>query len=107
MKTIWTSLLVSIALLFGIAVFSTNAHGQPKFVPNDQKFWDNSANWTTDYGPAYRDTILAPEDMVPCNGPFALCFTSGQPPRRVRACQPRMAASPTARARLTRGSTSC
>jgi hypothetical protein len=80
MKTIYASLLVSAALLLGITVLSTNARGQTNFVPNDQKFWDNSENWTTDYGPAYRDTVLAPEDMVPCNGPFALCFTSGQPP---------------------------
>ena len=79
MKTIRASLLVSVALLFGIG-FSTNAHGAEHFVPNDQKFWDNSENWTTDYGPAYRDTIEAPQNMVPCNGPFALCFTSGPEP---------------------------
>jgi hypothetical protein len=80
MKTIHASLLVSAAVLFGIAVLSTNARGQTNFVPNDQKFWDNSENWTTDYGPAYRDTVLQAEDMVPCNGPFALCFTSGPEP---------------------------
>lgn len=80
MKTIHASLLVSAALLFAIAVLSTNASGQTNFVPNDQRFWDNSENWTTNYGPAYRDTILTPEDMVPCNGPFALCFTSGPEP---------------------------
>jgi hypothetical protein len=84
MKTIRATLLVS-ALLSGIAGLSTNAHGGtrhgvPHFVPNDQRFWDNSKNWTTDYGPAYRDTIETPEDMVPCNGPFALCFTSGPEP---------------------------
>jgi hypothetical protein len=79
-KTLRASLLISAVLLFGIAGLSTNAHGQPKFVPNDQKFWDNSENWTTDYGPAYRDTVVTPADMVPCNGPFALCFTSGPEP---------------------------
>ena len=73
-------MLVSAALLLGITVLSTNARGQTNFVPNDQKFWDNSANWTTDYGPAYRDTVLAADDIVPCNGPFALCFTSGPEP---------------------------
>ena len=80
MKTIRVSLLVSVALLCGIGGLSTNARGQANFVPNDQKFWDNSENWTTDYGPAYRDTVLAPENMVACNGPFALCFTSGPEP---------------------------
>jgi hypothetical protein len=80
MKTIRTSLLVSAVLLCGIAGLSTNAHGQTNFVPNDQKFWDNSANWTTNYGPAYRDTVEAPENMVACDGPFALCFTSGPEP---------------------------
>src|SRR5262250_3370481 len=80
MKTIRVSLLVSVALLWGIAGLSTNARGQANFAPNDQKFWDNSENWTTDYGPAYRDTVLKPENMVPCMGQFALCFTSGPEP---------------------------
>jgi len=52
MKTTGASLLVVVAFLFGIAGFSTNAHGAEHFVPNDQSFWDNSENWTTDYGPA-------------------------------------------------------
>jgi len=80
MKTIRASLLVSVALLFVIAALSTKAHGAEHFVPNDQSFWDNSENWTTDYGPAYRDTVELPENMVACRGPFALCFTSGPEP---------------------------
>src|SRR5262245_56088121 len=80
MKTIRASLLVSAVLLFGIAGLSTNAHSAPNFVPNNQGFWDNSENWTTDYGPAYRDTVEEPGAMVPCDGPFALCFTSGPEP---------------------------
>jgi hypothetical protein len=80
MKAIRASLLLSAALLLGIGGLSTTAHGQPNFVPNDQRFWDNSANWTTDYGPAYRDTVLKPENMVACMGQFALCFTSGPEP---------------------------
>jgi len=80
MKTIRASLLVSAAVLFGIAGLSTNAYSAPNFVPNNQGFWDNSENWTTDYGPAYRDTVEEPGAMVPCDGPFALCFTSGPEP---------------------------
>jgi len=50
------------------------------FVPNSQSFWDNSKNWTTNYGPAYRDTVEAPQNMVPCTGRYALCFHSGPEP---------------------------
>jgi hypothetical protein len=50
------------------------------FVPNSQAFWDFSKNWTTNYGPAYRDTVEQPENMVPCTGRYALCFESGPEP---------------------------
>jgi hypothetical protein len=80
MRTIRAGLLFSAAMLIGIAGLSTSAQAAEHFVPNDQKFWDNSANWTTDYGPAYRDTMLEAENMVPCTGKFALCFTSGPEP---------------------------
>jgi hypothetical protein len=80
MKAIRASLLVAAALLFGVVGLSKNAHGAPNLVPNDLRFWDNSENWTTDYGPAYRDTVLTPVNMVPCTGKFALCFTSGPEP---------------------------
>jgi len=53
------------------------------FVPNSQEFWDDSKNWTTNYGPAYRDTVLTAKNapyFVPCTGTYALCFNSGPPP---------------------------
>lgn len=52
----------------------------PHFVPNSLLFWDFSRNWTTNYGPAYRDTIEAVENLVPCTGRYALCFHSGAEP---------------------------
>ena len=83
METVRASLLVAAALLVGIAGISTSAHGAQNMVPNDLKFWDNSANWTTDYGPAYRDTVEKIDgniNFVACTGAFALCFTSGPEP---------------------------
>jgi hypothetical protein len=83
MKTLRASLLLSAALLLGIAGFSTTAYSAQNMVPNDLSFWDNSANWTSDYGPAYRDTaekINGNLNFVPCTGEFALCFTSGAEP---------------------------
>ncbi len=48
------------------------------YVPNSAAFWDNPANWTTSYGPAYADILLQPSNFVPCRGgPFALCYYSG------------------------------
>lgn len=52
----------------------------PHFVPNSQRFWDNSKNWTTNFGPAYRDTVEKVENLVPCTGTYALCFHSGSEP---------------------------
>ncbi len=53
---------------------------QPQFVPNIPSFWDNSKNWTTNFGPAYRDTVELPSQLLPCSTQFALCFHSGPPP---------------------------
>jgi hypothetical protein len=51
------------------------------FVPNTFSFWDDPANWTTTYGPAYADILLDNSNFVPClGGPFALCFYSGPAP---------------------------
>jgi hypothetical protein len=50
------------------------------FVPNSQEFWDFSKNWTTNYGPAYRDTVEDPSNFLACTGQFALCFHSGAKP---------------------------
>ena len=52
----------------------------PNFEPNSLLFWDFSKNWTTNYGPAYRDTVEAVENLVPCTGRYALCFHSGAEP---------------------------
>jgi len=54
--------------------------GPPRFLPKSQESWDDSKNWTTEYGPAYRDTVEKAENMVPCMGPYALCFHSGPEP---------------------------
>ena len=51
-----------------------------QFVPDSQPFWDNSENWTSNYGPAYRDTIQSPSQMLACTAQFALCFHSGADP---------------------------
>lgn len=52
----------------------------PQFVPDWRPFWDNSKNWTTNYGPAYRDTVVQYSQMLACTGQFALCFHSGPEP---------------------------
>ena len=51
-----------------------------QFVPDSQVFWDNSLNWTTNYGPAYRDTLTKGSQFLACSSQFALCFHSGQYP---------------------------
>ncbi len=51
-----------------------------QFVPDSRAFWDNSLHWTTNYGPAYRDTMEQPTQMLACSGQFALCFHSGADP---------------------------
>ncbi len=50
------------------------------FVPNSQEFWDFSKNWTTNYGPAYRDTVEQPSNFLACTGQFALCVHSRAKP---------------------------
>jgi len=51
------------------------------FVPNTFTFWDNPANWTTSFGPAYANILLANTNFLPClGGPFALCYYSGPAP---------------------------
>lgn len=79
MKSMRASMLAC-GLLGGVLGFSTDALSEPHFVPNSQKFWDFSKNWTTNYGPAYRDTAEAPENFLECSGQFALCFHSGAEP---------------------------
>jgi hypothetical protein len=50
------------------------------FVPNSQAFWDFSKNWSTNYGPNYRDTVEEPTNFLPCTGLSALCANSGPAP---------------------------
>jgi hypothetical protein len=79
MKVARGSVLI-LALLCGVFGFAPDAVSGPHFVPNSQAFWDFSKNWTTEYGPAYRDTIEKVENLVPCTGRYALCFQSGPEP---------------------------
>jgi hypothetical protein len=77
--------------LFGVCGLATRAYAPPAdgphdhgedvhFVPNSQEFWDFSKNWTTNFGPAYRDKVLRPPGLLPCTGKYALCFNSGPEP---------------------------
>jgi len=70
-----------VTLSYGIA---SPAWAQRQFVPNSRAFWDNSKNWTSNYGPAYRDTTEATKEshtqFLACSTQFALCFHSGAPP---------------------------
>jgi hypothetical protein len=79
MKSMRTSMLVC-GLLFVVLGFSPHALSEPHFVPNSQAFWDFSKNWTTNYGPAYRDTVEEASNFLACTGQFALCFHSGASP---------------------------
>src|SRR5262245_48965061 len=76
-------------LLCSLLAFSTDAMALDlgslffplvHFVPNSQAFWDNSKNWTTNWGPAYRDVVEGPDGFVACTGKYALCFRSGAEP---------------------------
>lgn len=51
-----------------------------QFVPDSRSFWENSENWTTNYGPVFRDTVEVPAQMLGCSTQFALCFHSGAEP---------------------------
>ena len=65
----------------GSGYWSDPANWLEQFVPDNQLFWDNSKNWTTNYGPAYRDTVLDPKvQFLACSPQFALCFHSGPDP---------------------------
>lgn len=78
--------LVIGGLLYGVLAWAPEARALDfffpliHFVPNSQAFWDNSKNWTTNYGPAYRDTMERPDAFVKCSGRYALCFHSGAEP---------------------------
>ena len=78
-------------VLLGLCLASTRAYAPPAddaaasgaavhFVPNSQTFWDFSKNWSTNYGPNYRDTLEQASNFLPCTGRYALCFASGPEP---------------------------
>ncbi len=78
-------------VLLGLCLASTPAYAPPAddaaasgaavhFVPNSQAFWDFSKNWSTNYGPNYRDTQEEASNFLPCTGQYALCFASGPEP---------------------------
>jgi len=91
-------LLISCALSSSLAAQSQKPQHQPsasskplppqgypldwvqQFVPASRAFWENSYNWTSNYGPAFRDTVEAPSQMLGCSTQFALCFHSGAEP---------------------------
>ncbi|HXJ83438.1 MAG TPA: hypothetical protein VMS64_32730 [Candidatus Methylomirabilis sp.] len=81
------ALVLVVLAMSGMVSVSRVAAGEPwdprgpvHFVPNSQEFWDFSKNWTTNYGPAYRDTSTAPTNFLQCSSKFALCFHSGAEP---------------------------
>ena len=67
MKTKLVKILATCGMLWAVIAAEQAAAGPP-FVPNSQSFWDSSQNWTTNYGPAYRDTVLAPTNFLECTG---------------------------------------
>ena len=85
-------LFIVSVLLFALGAISKRAYCGPPhaanfdigrqihFVPNSQEFWDFSKNWPTNFGPAYRDTVTAPTNFLPCTGQYALCAESGPQP---------------------------
>lgn len=90
MKTGQAVSFFAVAVL-GLCLVSTRAHAPPAndsaagasaahFVPNSQAFWDFSKNWSTNYGPNYRDTVEKASNFLPCTGQYALCFSSGPEP---------------------------
>jgi hypothetical protein len=60
----------------GGAVFAQQAN----LSPNRIEFWENSEHWTTNFGPAFRDTVQGVSYFLPCTEQFALCFHSGAAP---------------------------
>ena len=76
----WTLAFLVIICLGSARPAAAQLLFQQQFVPSSQLFWDNSKNWTTNFGPAYRDTIESPTQFVACQSSFALCFHSGAEP---------------------------
>jgi hypothetical protein len=73
-------MLLALGGVAALAQTPTESGAFVHFVPNRQSFWDFSKNWSTNYGPNYRDTVEAPTNFLPCSGVFALCASSGPAP---------------------------
>jgi hypothetical protein len=76
---------VVVGALLGVMFAPGSAALSANLVPNSLSFWDFSKNWTTNYGPAYRDTNEGTGSFVPCSGRYALCFHSGPEPLPCKA----------------------
>jgi hypothetical protein len=72
--------LAVLSSISGTGALGGNPPAPVHFVPDSQKFWDFSKHWTTNYGPAYRDTNESVSNFLPCTGSYALCFNSGPEP---------------------------
>jgi len=83
MRRRWIEALLALAFVCIGGLGSASAsplRGLWQFVPNSQSFWDNSKHWTSNWGPAYRDTLQEPSQLLACTSQFALCFHSGAEP---------------------------
>lgn len=72
-----------------VAIVAATAGGaaaaRVHFVPDSWSYWNNRANWTTQYGPAFATVVEYVSNNLPCTGgPFALCAYSGAPPMTCR-----------------------
>ena len=74
-------MLLGLSVVAARAQAPTDRDASVHFVPNSQAFWDFSKNWSTNYGPNYRDTVENTANFLPCTGQYALCASSGPPPR--------------------------
>lgn len=78
--TSWMRLSVALGALLAAIVAPGSAALSASRLIALERFWDFSKNWTTNFGPAYRDTIEGITNLVPCTGRYALCFHSGPEP---------------------------
>jgi hypothetical protein len=73
-------MLLGLSVVAARAQAPTDSDTSVHFVPNSQAFWDFSKNWSTNYGPNYRDTVEETANFLPCKGQYALCASSGPRP---------------------------
>jgi hypothetical protein len=73
-------MLLGLSVIAARAQAPTDGDASVHFVPNSQAFWDFSKNWSTNYGPNYRDTVEKTTNFLPCKGQYALCANSGPRP---------------------------